>query len=392
MKILFHVEGNTDIRFVVGLAKLGELTLAVPERTFTRSGLKQRIEQEGISIAIDPIPGGRLRFQWNSLRYLLRRAKDFDVILSQEVLRGSFNATIAGALRRVPVITYMGIAPVEYFLCRRERRQISALKSWLGAVTIRFLMTWNGKLATTCLAMGPYLRDIASHYCSRSEVGLYYGVDTHHFRPANERQRNDLKRDLGLPEGFLVLFSSRMSHEKDPETVLKGCELARGRGVPLQVLNMGGGYQEFLDLAKTMGLKNWNEWVLGRPAVNPIHEVHHYFRAADAAVLASLAEGAAFSTLESLSCACPTLVSKVGGMAVQLDGYAQFFARQSAQELADRLEWIYRNRNEAVAQAKKGRQYIEQQWNSELAFQRLEDTLLRAQGIEPTRRQFRVVE
>jgi len=79
-------------------------------------------------VVVEEIGGGRLAFQVRSWRYLWRRAADFDVILSQELLRGSLNATVISQLRGVPVVTYMGIAPVEYFRCRRERRQVGWLK------------------------------------------------------------------------------------------------------------------------------------------------------------------------------------------------------------------------------------------------------------------------
>ena len=48
------------------------------------------------------IPGGRLRFQLQSLRELWRQAGGCDLILSQEVLRGSLNANIIGLLRGFP--------------------------------------------------------------------------------------------------------------------------------------------------------------------------------------------------------------------------------------------------------------------------------------------------
>src|SRR5262249_12113096 len=196
--VLFFVEGFTDIRFVTGLSEICDLTLCVPARQFAESGLKERVLASGARVNLHEIPGGRLEFQARSLRWLWDHATEFDVIVSQEVLRGSLNATLTGWIRGTPVITYMGIAPVEYFRCRRERGQMGALATWAGEATIRTLMTLNGRLASRCLAMGPYLRDVAAKYCPRSEVGLYYGVDTNTFRPADEAERRALRilRDL----------------------------------------------------------------------------------------------------------------------------------------------------------------------------------------------------
>src|SRR5581483_10255475 len=121
LRVLFFVEGFTDIRFVVGLSEVCDLTMVVPARAYGESGLRQRVDASGARLAVEEIPGGRLAFQARSLRHLWRRARDFDVILAQEVLRGALNANLVGRLRGVPVVTYMGIAPVEYFRCRRER-------------------------------------------------------------------------------------------------------------------------------------------------------------------------------------------------------------------------------------------------------------------------------
>ena len=143
LKILFFIEGLTDIRFITGLNAICDLTLAVSGPPF-RQSLADRITQAGLKVPIDEIPGGRLAFQARSLFYLWRRIRDFDAVISQEVLRGSLNATLIGRLRGVPVITYMGVSPLEYFRCRRERKQIGWLASMAGQFVIWSLVRLNG--------------------------------------------------------------------------------------------------------------------------------------------------------------------------------------------------------------------------------------------------------
>ena len=62
-KILFLVEGNTDIRFVTGLSEICDLTMAVPGELYGRSGLEKRVKDSGARLEVHEIPGGRLRFQ-----------------------------------------------------------------------------------------------------------------------------------------------------------------------------------------------------------------------------------------------------------------------------------------------------------------------------------------
>jgi glycosyltransferase involved in cell wall biosynthesis len=376
LRVLFFVEGFTDIRFVVGLSEVCDLTLAVAAEAYARGGLKERVERSGARLEVDEIPGGRLGFQARSLGYLWRRAAEFDVILSQEVLRGSLNANLVGALRRVPVVTYMGIAPVEYFRCRRERGQIGRAKALLGEAVIRALMSVNGRLAARCLAMGPYLREVAARYCPRSEVGLYYGVDTEFFRPADEEEVKELRRRRDLPlDKFVIFLSSRISHEKDPETVLRATAIARARGLDAVLINLGGGYEDFIRLAEELNLADSGEWVVGRPAAHPMIDVADYFRAADVMALASLAEGAAYSTLEALACATPVVATDIGGMAVQLKGYARLTPRRDAEAMAEQFLWVAANREEARAQALRGREYVRLNWSRRKAFDDLRELL-----------------
>jgi glycosyltransferase involved in cell wall biosynthesis len=384
-RVLFVVEGNTDIRFVSGLSAICNLTMIVPAREFRASGLDKRICERNLDLVVVEIPGSRLSFQLRSLKWLLRNIRSFDLVLAQEVLRGALNANVAGMFRRVPVITYMGIAPLEYFRCRYERGQISRLKSMLGEGLIRTLLEINGRLAARCLAMGPYLGTVAHRYCPRVEVGLYYGVDTESFRPANAIERQHLRDRLDLPaDRFLVLFSSRISHEKDPETVLHAVAAARAQGLAPLLLNLGGGWREFLGLAQKLKLPQWEEWVIGRPAVHPMTEVFDYFRAADAVAMASLAEGAAYSTLEALACGTPLVATAVGGMAVQLNGFARLVPRRDARAMAEELLWIAANPPLARGQALHGREYVLREWSRGKAFgdlQRTFDKVIEERGV-----------
>ncbi|MGH9145754.1 MAG: glycosyltransferase [Vicinamibacterales bacterium] len=376
LRVLFFVEGFTDIRFVAGLSEVCDLTMMVPARTYRESQLDKRVVESGAKVRVTEIAGGRMAFQFRSLGALWSAVGDFDVILSQEVLRGSLNATVIGRLRNTPVVTYMGISPIEYFRCRRERRQIGVLTTWAGERAIRTLMTVNGRLAARCLAMGPYLREVAAQCCPRSEIGLYYGVDVDHFRPADHEERRRLRQLLNLPvDKFLIVLSSRISHEKDPETVLRATARARREGLDAILLNLGGGYKQFLDLANTLGLPDASQWVLGRPAVHPMKELADYFRAADAIALASLAEGAAYSTLEALACETPVVATAVGGMAVQLDGYAWLTPRQDPEAMARAFLQLAANPDAARSQARTGREYVRRDWNKQKAFGDLQRVL-----------------
>jgi glycosyltransferase involved in cell wall biosynthesis len=384
LKVLYFCEGYTDIRFVVGLSEICDLTMLAPVWEFRTSGLADRIAQSGAKLRVVTIEGKRPAFQLRSFAYLLRNIRAFDVVLSQDMVRGSLNTTVAGKLLGVPVVTYLGIAPVEYYRCRRERGRIGWLEAVAGEAFIRFAMQVSGRLATTALGMGPYLRDVAGRISRRAAICGYYGVDTAAFKPITAQERRALRERHDLPvDRFIIFFSSRISHEKDPETVLKAVARVRADGIDAVVLNLGGGYRDFLSLARELGYKDAEEWIIGRPAVHPMKNLSEYFQLADVVVQSSLAEGAAFSTLEGLAAGTPVIATDIGGMAVQLKGYAQLTPRRDADAMAAALHWVADKPAEARAQALEGRRYVEAEWRREKVFLDLKQVLHRAHAGSP---------
>jgi glycosyltransferase involved in cell wall biosynthesis len=376
MKVLYFCEGFTDIRFVVGLSEICDLTMVAPAWEFRVSGLAERIAQSGARLRVVTIEGRRPAFQLRSFVHLLRHIRRFDVVLSQDMVRGSLNSTVAGRLLGVPVVTILGIAPVEYYRCRRERGRIGRMEAFAGEAFIRFAMQVSGRLATTSLGMGPYLRDIAGRVSRRTGIGGYYGVDTAAFRPATPDERLALRAQHDLPQSrFIIFFSSRISHEKDPETVLQAVARVRSQGLDAVVLNLGGGYRDFMALAHELGLADAEDWIIGRPAVHPMTHLSDYFRLADLVVQSSLAEGAAFSTLEALAAGTPVVATDIGGMSVQLKGYAQLTPRRDPDAMAAALRWVADNPVEARTQALAGRAYVEAEWRRDKVFSDLKHVL-----------------
>ena len=381
MKVLYFCEGYTDIRFVVGLSEICELTMAIPARHLHESGLADRLAECGARVHVDTLDGGRLAFQWRSMLYLMRKLRSFDVVLSQEMGRGSLNATAAGRALGVPVVLYLGTSPVEYFHCRRVRGQVGPLRAWASETFLAAAMKVTGALSSAVVTTGPYLGAMAERLASRVFEGYYCGIDTGLFKPVSVDQRARLRERLQFPPGkFVILFPSRISHEKDPETVLKAAAIARNRGLDAVVMNLGGGFQDFITCARRLGLPACDEWVIGRPAVHPMKNLCEYMQAADVTVQASLAEGGGMSPLEALACGTPVVATRVGGMAKTLPGIAQLITPGDATAMADAFEWVSRNTDAARQQALRGREYVESTWSRDRAFASIAAALEKSHG------------
>ena len=145
--------------------------------------------------------------------------------------------------------------------------------------------------------------------------------------------------------------------------MLRATAKARTMGLNAVLLNLSGGYQEFLTLGRSLGLADAESWVLGRPAAHPMTDVADYFRAADVIAQGSLEEGLGLSPLEGLACGTPVVATNIGGMAVTLPGYARLVPLRDADAMADQFLWIAANRDEARAQALRGREMVERDWS-----------------------------
>jgi len=381
MKVLYFCEGYTDIRFVVGLSEICDLTMAIPEQHLHESGLAGRLAERSARVHVDAIKGGRLAFQWRSVLYLLNRLRSFDVVLSQEMGRGSLNATALGKAMGIPVVLYLGTSPVEYFRCRRVRGQVGAFRAWASETFLRTAMKVTGALSSAVVTTGPYLKELASLLTSRVYEGFYCGIDTSLFTPVSPDERAAIRERLHFPAGkFVVLFPSRISHEKDPETVLNATAIAREQGLDAVVMNLGGGFEDFIACARRLGVRDGDDWVLGRPAVHPMKNLCEYMQAADVVVQASLAEGGGMSPLEALACGTPVVATRVGGMALTLPGIAQLVSPGDASGMADAIQWVSRNTDAARRQALLGREYVDATWSRGRAFAAIAVALKESSG------------
>jgi glycosyltransferase involved in cell wall biosynthesis len=378
LKLLYFVEGFTDIRFVEGLSQIADLTLAVPRRAFEESGLDVRMARMGLPVRVVQISGGRWLWQIRSAVFLWKNIRSFDVVLVQELLRGAWNAGWIGRLRGVPVVATFLLEPREYFRCRYRRRQIGPIRAWMGDMILAFLLHSNGRLVRTCLALGTYLQEAARRYGARVRPGYYYGVDVTLYRPkAGGEAREALRRRWGIgPEDFLIFFPSRISHEKDPATVLEAVRLLRQRGRRAVVLNLSGGFEAFTQWAQRLGLPE--ESFRAGPAAHPVDELPDYYRAADVVVQASLAEGLGLAPLEALLCGTPVVATAVGGLAQNLRGKARLVPPQDALKMANELEDIWQDRVKAQQQTLAVRDEIVREWNRERAFTELAKDLAQA--------------
>jgi D-inositol-3-phosphate glycosyltransferase len=157
------------------------------------------------------------------------------------------------------------------------------------------------------------------------------GVDTSIFHPRDRRQA---RRQLGLPDGPLLLFIGRLQPLKGIDTLLRCAHDVRRRHDDLQVLIIGGGVdsddpherqerQRLLDLVQTLDLAKHVRFIDAQPQ----EQLAHYYTAADVLVAPSHYESFGMVVLEAMACGAPVVASRVGGLAsTVLHGQTGFLA------------------------------------------------------------------
>jgi glycosyltransferase involved in cell wall biosynthesis len=129
------------------------------------------------------------------------------------------------------------------------------------------------------------------------------GVDVDAFQPADAAERGRLRRELGLPDGPLVVSAARVAREKGVDVLVAAWPqvVARIPGAHLCILGDGA---ERATLSRLLPEALW---------MGGVANVAPYLRAADAFALPSRAEGMPVALLEAMACGLPCVATAVGG-------------------------------------------------------------------------------
>ena len=371
MRLCFVVESGTDVRLVEGLAERADL------RVLARRipGGVQISREPGHPVRTAVGPASRAGFAVAVLRAVLARPR-WDHVLVQGYGAAALAANLAGRLTGTPV-TMLVCSPVEgYYRCRRyhpEPGKPFRTAELLGLVALARI---NARLGRGYVVLSEYLAGVVRSHGTRSPVHVVpvYGVDMERFKPATA-PKADLRRGLGIaPDGALVFFSSRVTPEKDAETLLDALARLRAEGRDVRLLHRSGGYREFQRLADARGLR---DAVIATDAVHPGRELPASYQASDLCVQASRDEGLGFSPLEALACEVPVVATAVGGLRETIvDGDTGWSCPASdaaamARAIADALD----HPEEARRRAGRGRELVRRRFERRAVFDRLFEVL-----------------
>jgi glycosyltransferase involved in cell wall biosynthesis len=374
LRVCFVVDSGTDVRLAEGLGERVELIILARRI----QGGREISQAPRRPLDVEVGPSGHMAFALFVARRWLALRRRADVVVVQGYGPAAAVANLLGRLTRSSV-RMLVCSPVEaYYRCRRvpdSRRSYRPLE-YMAIVAVARLNAWLGQ---GYIVLSPYLASVIRASGTRRpiDVAPVYGIDGRYFRPSGEPVAA-IRARLGLPrDERIVFFSSRVAPEKDAATMLQAMKLLVSSGRPVRLLHLSGGHEEFLALARAIGVA---DRVIAGDAVVPFEPLADYYRASDLCVQASREEGLGFSPLEALACGVPVVASAVGGLLDTIrDGDTGWTVPAGdAAALADAVAAVFDNPGEAARRTANGRALVLRLYEREVAFRALTDILARA--------------
>ncbi len=184
---------------------------------------------------------------------------------------------------------------------------------------IRAYLRRRNRLLLKAAAFVSISGDIRNEFISQgvpeSKIRLIHnGVDTSLFVPAGPDLRRQRRKELGLPEGTILLYSGKLNKGKGLEMLLRAWRQLAAELRNCHLVLVGGGGGQFLscekdlrDFVRESGLQNRVTFAGFQTGV------HRYLQAADFFVFPSESEAFSIALLEALSCELPCVASDISG-------------------------------------------------------------------------------
>src|SRR5437762_4717602 len=196
----------------------------------------------------------------------------------------------------------------------------------LGILAPRIVTTLHGT-DTTLLGQDPDYRTAIEHALVHSDAVTAVSeslrdqtqeifqlhrqieVTPNFFTPTNpRRRREEVRRDLGVTDEFLVLHMSNLRPVKRIDLLLRTISMSKTRDRLRLLILAGGSFDPYEPLLDELRLRNV---VIVRQHMSAVEE---YLEAADAGLYTSEYESFGLGILETLFCGKPVVAFRVGGI------------------------------------------------------------------------------
>jgi glycosyltransferase involved in cell wall biosynthesis len=302
-----------------GLQRRGHTVTVLTRRS--RAGSPAEAIEDGVRIIrIPPVGPGR-HARWVlalcALPALYRLRRDYDIVLVSGYRALGVPALMAGRHLKKPVVfkaDSLGEMSGEYFragLAEWRLAPESALVRALLALRKRSLLRASAQVAIS--------EEIRNELLTQgvAAMGIHAipnGVDTDTFRPATPVERSELRRQLGLPQGPILIYTGRLVSYKGLPMLLEAWgDISKRRAGTLVFVGEGGRDMHNCESALRESVASHQ---LGARVcfTGAVDRVEDWLRAADLFVFPTENEAFGLSLVEAMACGLPAVTTKVGGL------------------------------------------------------------------------------
>ena len=238
-----------------------------------------------------------------------------------------------------PARTVVTCHDILHFPLWRERRRTSPLP-WFSDRLYRFCVGGIPKCAAVVADSNNTKGDLVRYLgCDPNRIKVVYGgISPEFFQPMNPERLADIRLQLNLPDGFVLLHVGATSFYKNIEGLLQAFALLRRRvRFPVTLVRAGSVFTRAQRLlAARLGVTG-SVREIGIQNDEMLVQLNHL---ADCFVFPSLYEGFGFPPLEAMACGTPVVASNRGSLPEILGEAALLVDPGKPEEIAEALRRI----------------------------------------------------
>ncbi|GAA0124707.1 glycosyltransferase [Clostridium sp. CTA-19] len=207
------------------------------------------------------------------------------------------------------------------------------------------------KADVLCSTSYDMAKEIKSYNSEKEIVITPFGVDVNLFSKTSEIFEKE-SMTIGIAKSLEKIYSI--------DTLIKALRMVIDRtkdtNIKLKIIGDGSERKNLINLTEQLNL-NENVEFVGRVKNT---EVPQYINKVDVMCLCSLSESFGVSAIEASACERPVIASNCGGLkeVIKDNETGLLFEPQNENELADKIEYLYKNRCVAKEMGKEGRRVV----------------------------------
>jgi len=277
---------------------LGKQGIEVHILTRRHKGLKKLETIDGVPVHRLPIPGPKpmaALFYIISALLLIRKIQP-DIMHAHELYSTTTTAIAAKLLMGIPVVVTPHLSGPRGDVQRLKSKIFGSLRMALFCKKVDIFTVISNEIRSELKNAG-----VPQEHC----VSIPNGVDTAHFKPLTQRQKETIRSRLGFSKSdLLVVYIGRLVSVKRVDNLISIWPPIKSHFPMATLLILGGGAEK--DRLRSLAGD-------GIRFLGSDKDVVKYLQMADLFVLPSSAEGLSVALLEALSCGLPAVVTRVGG-------------------------------------------------------------------------------